>query len=96
MKEKFRVDSIERGNRFDGTSSYTLRGWDARGNHEAFSVPCRLFPLLEGVLGREPGTAIMVAREQGRVTEIKIVTLARKIDNHKARKQNRGGRVLHF
>ena len=84
--ERFKVNSIERRSRFDGTPSYTLRGLDGRENPAVFSVPREQFPLLEEVFGREPGTEIIVSSEQGRVTGIKIVKLAQEIDNHGTKK----------
>ena len=96
--EQFRVNSVERGSRFDGTPSYTVRGRDINGNPAVFTVPRQPFPQLEGIRDREPGTTIMVSREDGRVTGIKITQPAKKADNHAARKQRRGrrGGFVHF
>jgi len=73
MVERFRVETIERGN-IHGMASYILRGSDALGRPAVFNVPCKSFPQCEGVFGREPGTEIIKSFDaQGRVTGIKIV-----------------------
>ena len=96
---RFTVKSIEKRD-VDGVPSYIMRGDDEHGSPAAFNVPRKLFPQCEDILDREPGTEITkVFGTQWQLTGINIVKLARKFNNHRARKKQRRerrGGFVHF
>ena len=96
---RFTIREIEKKD-VDGVPSYIIRGRDALERPAVFNVPRKLFPQCEEILGRSPGTVInRIFDGEWRPTDIKIVKLARKLNNHRTRKKQRRegrGRVLHF